>query len=155
MIYSLFYILCFNSLIILYQSVSAIFSILFTASLVCPTGYVERNEQCYGFPRQSLTWPQARTHCNGISTGYDLVVIKDGGENSFLREEIRNRGRRDQFWIGLKKSDTNNAYNWVDASGLEVSRNPSSPGFGKQSGQNPWSNNEPNSVNKIIPINTL
>ena len=103
-------------------------------------------ERCYGFSKQTATWSAARDRCEKISTGYNLVVIKDEKENNFLQTQIQNRFRNEEFWIGLKDTGTNTRYEWADTSSLE---------FGEVFRKPPWNKEEPNSVSKLVSMSTL
>ncbi len=63
------------------------------------------------------TWPNARSFC--MSSGYDLVIVDDAGENAFLASEAAatgvSTGLAGGWWLGISvAADTTRS--WVDGS---------------------------------------
>ena len=88
------------------------------------------------------TWADARTHCQGLATGYDLVVINDEDEQKFLEKEI---SARIDYWIGLQEVD-NKEYIWIDRSTLV---------YGSTLKQYPWDSGAPDNVSNSCPLITI
>ena len=78
----------------------------------CPDNYFSYNEHCYGFGEKKSTWSDARDGCKSQWEGYDLVVINDEKENSFLKNKIESKLTNINYWIGLKGKGS------MDLSGL-------------------------------------
>ena len=93
--------------------------------LVCPVGYVEYSGDCYFFSSDSQTWSVARTTCQNINFGYDLVSIQSSSVNTFL---ISNLGGND-YWIGLNDMSSEGTYVW--ANGVAIT-------YGATLGTAPW-----------------
>ena len=75
------------------------------------------NRHCYSFHKPTLPWTEARELCKNVGVGYDLVVINDEKENQFVVNVIAAQFDDDKrFWIGLKKEETRNTFEWVDSS---------------------------------------
>ena len=57
------------------------------------------------------SWPGAQMACQ--QAGYDLVIINDAGENSFIFNTLKQRGAQDT-WIGLNDRGVEGNFVWVD-----------------------------------------
>ena len=86
------------------------------------------------------TWADARTHCQGLATGYDLAVINDEDEQKFLEKEI---SARIDYWIGLQEGETRSTYVWIDTSSLV---------YGSTLKQYPWDSGAPDNVSNSCPL---
>ena len=87
-----------------------------------------------------MSWTKAKAHCANISSGTDLVVINDEVENKFLQNHIASQFNNFDFWIGLKENGNTKQYAWVDGTSFE---------YGRELGDKPWMENEPNTVNLL------
>ena len=108
--------------------------------LGCLAGEVAYKERCYAFQGTKKTWADARTHCQGLATGYNLVVINDENEQEFLGGEI---SPGIDYWIGLQEGNAVHTYVWVDTSSLV---------YGSTLKQYPWDSVAPNNVSDVCPL---
>ena len=70
-----------------------------------------RGTHVYLFCDMSEDFAGARSFC--MARGYDLVIIDDDGENSFVTAEGSSAFGGD-FWIGITDSAENAVFRWVD-----------------------------------------
>ena len=65
------------------------------------------------------------------------MIIKDESENNFLKKIIRSRTNDEQHWIGLRRLDSRDIFEWVDGSSVV---------YGRRRHVDPWKTREPNRV---------
>lgn len=71
----------------------------------------EREGHVYLFCVTSIHWPAARDACT--ARGYDLAVVDDAGEQSWLWS-IAGPLSGDEYFIGLSDSDMEDTFLWID-----------------------------------------
>ena len=114
----------------------------------CPGNFQEFQGSCYSISVDTATWDDAQSNCNQLGNAYGLVIIQDKSEQDFLNTILR--GDTSEFWIGLKKSNTEGSYKWIDGSSLT---------YGSDLEGDPWKTysngrQEPNGVitRNFLPI---
>ena len=80
------------------------------------------------FSTDTKTWGEARTACQALDGGYDLVSIDNSDLATFMKQHV-------DHWIGLSDIAAEGTYVWADGNSLE---------FGSAFGEEPWSSGEPN-----------
>ena len=68
------------------------------------------------------------------------MIIQDESENNFLKKIIRRRTTDEQYWIGLRRLDSRDIFEWVDGSSVV---------YGGTNHVDPWKTSEPNRVEMI------
>ncbi|MCA9560290.1 MAG: hypothetical protein KC583_17195, partial [Myxococcales bacterium] len=81
----------------------------------CPCDLGAFGTSAYLFCPQQVDWPTARAACQQV--GYDLAVVEDGAEDSYLYASVNQRGFGDT-WLGL--NDRQNEGDWVWLDGTPV-----------------------------------
>lgn len=76
--------------------------------LICATGTSLHNGNCYKFDSTTRSWATARTTCQAIGTGYDLVTVNDATENTWLVSQASG-----DFWAGATDSSTEGTWSWA------------------------------------------
>ncbi|MEE2788372.1 MAG: C-type lectin domain-containing protein [Myxococcota bacterium] len=80
---------------------------------------------------EKKSWPAAQMACQQI--GYDLAIINDADENTFIFNTLKQRGAKDT-WIGLNDRGVEGTFVWVD-------------GTMPAGGYERWDDGEPNDGN--------
>jgi hypothetical protein len=96
--------------------------------ITCPDDFVQFQRKCYMFSTDTKTWGEARTACQALEGGYDLVSIDNSDLATFMKQHV-------DHWIGLSDIDAEGTYVWANGNSLE---------FGSAFGEEPWSSGEPN-----------
>jgi hypothetical protein len=65
----------------------------------------------YLFCSDTSNWDDSRDYC--AARGYDLVIVGDNAENAFVTA-VADDVRAGEWWIGLRLSDPEGEYEWVD-----------------------------------------
>ncbi|XP_077985128.1 polycystin-1-like protein 2 [Glandiceps talaboti] len=91
----------------------------------CPDGWVEFNDKCYLFQfDDTKTWHEARTICQGLTPGGDLLVYDNSntnGEKDFINNQLSSISHVSNVWIGIEARFDDYgmpAYYWIN--GQEV-----------------------------------
>lgn len=92
------------------------FYLTFDSFLVCPTGWILFNNNCYLInDSDSKTWLQAQTFCRSLKG--ELVKINSAEENDFVWDLVKRQATSVRYvWIGLKWNSTANGFYWYDHS---------------------------------------
>ena len=77
----------------------------------CVSGWTENDNICYSVGATSITGPECRTYCSGISAA--MICIPDSATNTFV-ETLASSGSGNGVWIAYKKSSSSNNFYWVD-----------------------------------------
>ena len=85
-------------------------------SIECPRNFQEYQGSCYSISDDTATWDNAQSSCNQLGKAYGLVIVHDESGQDFLNVMVQGNTR--EFRIGLKKSNTENSYKWIDGSSL-------------------------------------
>ncbi|XP_038164301.1 CD209 antigen-like protein E [Cyprinodon tularosa] len=85
--------------------------------LKCEAGWELYEGNCYDFSNTTSTWNESRDLC--IDVEGDLVKIDSRDEQRKVKEKITND--EDSFWIGLRNSEKEGSWVWVDGSPLNKS----------------------------------
>ena len=80
------------------------------------------------FSAEEKTWEEARTACQALDGGYDLVSIDNSDLAAFIKQHV-------DHWIGLSDLNDEGTYVWANGNSLD---------FGSALGEDPWNSGEPN-----------
>jgi hypothetical protein len=76
--------------------------------LICATGTSLHDGNCYKFDSTIRTWSNARTSCQAIGTGYDMVTVNDATENAWLVSQVSG-----DFWSGATDGSPEGTWTWA------------------------------------------
>ncbi|MBM4361815.1 MAG: hypothetical protein FJ104_03980, partial [Deltaproteobacteria bacterium] len=79
------------------------------APVNCQTGTVERGGHCYKIETSGASFASARTTCQALGAGYDLITVDDAAEDTWLASQTVN-----DTWIGLSDAVTEGTFLWTD-----------------------------------------
>lgn len=96
--------------------------------ITCPDDFIQFQRKCYMFSADVLTFSEARTACQALDGGYDLVSIDNSDLAAFIKQHV-------DHWIGLSDLDDEGTYKWVNGNSLD---------FASALGEDPWNSGEPN-----------
>ncbi len=94
------------------------------------------------FSADEKTWSEARTACQALDGGYDLVSIDNSDLAAFIKQHV-------DHWIGLSDIDEEGTFVWANGNSLE---------FASALGEDPWNSGEPNvrySFNLVLDFYVL
>lgn len=75
----------------------------------CRTGEIGYGGVCYKLTA-SGSWATAQSACQSLGTGFDLVRVDDGAENTFVQGQLGNT----DTWIGANDRATEGTWRWPD-----------------------------------------
>ncbi|XP_037069239.1 lectin BRA-3-like [Pollicipes pollicipes] len=84
------------------------------AATPCPNRWLANGGFCYLASTYTASWREARTACNAMGAGSDLVSIHSNAENDVVASYLGARGA----WIGLNDLDSEGHFVWSDGSQL-------------------------------------
>jgi len=87
------------------------------AAASCVSGAVlAPNQSCYLLVSAESSWQDARAHCQGQGTGWDLATVRSAGEEVFLAA-LALLGTITEVWVGASDVQREGAWRWVGDSG--------------------------------------
>ncbi|XP_041867605.1 C-type lectin domain family 4 member E-like isoform X1 [Melanotaenia boesemani] len=88
--------------------------------LKCEAGWELHGVKCYYFNTTKSSWKDSRDGCK--LKGGHLVKIDSREEQKFLEARLREKMEEaeDKFWIGLRDSEEEGRWLWVDGSSLDT-----------------------------------
>ncbi|KAL3983742.1 leucine-rich repeat-containing protein 16 [Sarotherodon galilaeus] len=79
----------------------------------CPMFWWSFNGRCYKYVATRMTWADAEIYC--LSQGANLVSIRNGEEQSFVKNLIQNFDHAEGLtWIGLSDNHKEGTWMWSD-----------------------------------------
>ncbi|KAM6899729.1 C-type lectin domain family 6 member A-like [Xenentodon cancila] len=85
----------------------------------CLDGWVPQGEKCFLFSQNRADWISSQYRC--MSLGGAVVVVKTEEEQEFLFKMAQSLSQGDSYWIGLRSSSSDGAWQWSDGSPVEKS----------------------------------
>lgn len=108
-------------------------------ALACPgDATLGPGDRCYATVTTSLTWPEARSECQALGAGWDLVAIRSAEENELVTELASG-----EAWLGGSDAAEEGEWLWVDDEALFWSGD-GTTGAAVDGAFETWNSDEPN-----------
>ncbi|XP_041822999.1 C-type lectin domain family 6 member A-like isoform X2 [Melanotaenia boesemani] len=101
----------------------------------CLVGWMPQGEKCFLFSQDRADWISSQYRC--MSLGGAVATIRTEEEQVFLFQTAQSLSHGDSYWLGLRSSSSDGAWQWSDGSLLEKGaqfweREPGKTGDGRE-----------------------
>ncbi|XP_017283105.1 C-type lectin domain family 6 member A-like [Kryptolebias marmoratus] len=83
----------------------------------CLAGWTPQGQKCFLFSEDRADWISSQYQC--MSLGGAVATIKTEEEQMFLFQTAQTWRQGDSYWLGLRRSSTDGAWQWSDGTPLE------------------------------------